>query len=292
MHHFFDVLRKYAVFTGRAGRSEFWWFTLIYIIVIAMAAFIDVVIGTFDAVLGFGLFSGSLFVATLLPMLGVHVRRLHDTGRSGWWVLLGLVPVVGSFALFVLVLFASQSGTNAYGPPPRSMEHAGADAPEVLPPSRAKRWLKGAAMLAAMTLVLAGAVRYVWAVHGGNILAAGRASMDEGRQAGLSLGESECLSDALRRHGADNRLSLASSVSNGLRLSGCLESSDFEAHFCEHVPPQEHAFAAAGWGDAACALQGFSDPFCQNIFQAVVRYCASPVRGDKSGQGRVARGEV
>jgi uncharacterized membrane protein YhaH (DUF805 family) len=149
MHHFFNVLHKYAVFTGRAGRSEFWWFTLVYFILIAMAAFIDVVVGTFDTVLGFGLFSGSLFIASLLPMLGVHVRRLHDTGRSGWWVLLGLVPVVGSFALFVLVLFASQPGTNEYGPHPRLMQHAAADAPEVPPPSRARRWLKGAAMLAA-----------------------------------------------------------------------------------------------------------------------------------------------
>jgi hypothetical protein len=87
-----------------------------------------------------------------------------------------------------------------------------------------------------MTLVLAGAVRYVWVAHGGNILAAGKASMDEGRQAGLSLDESGCLADALRRHGADNRLSLASSVSNSLQLSGCLESSHVEAHFCERVP--------------------------------------------------------
>jgi uncharacterized membrane protein YhaH (DUF805 family) len=292
MHHFFDVLRKYAVFAGRAGRSEFWWFTLVYMILIATAAFIDVVIGTFDAALGFGLFSGSLFIATLLPMLGVHVRRLHDTGRSGWWVLLGLIPVVGSFALLVLVLFASQPGANEYGPQPGPMQHAGSDAPDVRPPSRAGRWLKAAAMLAAMMLVLAGAVRYVWAAHGGNILAAGKASMAHGRQAGLSLSESGCLADALRRHRTDNPLSLMSSVSNGLRLSGCLQASHLEARFCEGVPPQEHTFAAAAWGHAACAQQGFPDPFCQNIYQAVVRYCASADRGDKPRQGRVARGEV
>jgi uncharacterized membrane protein YhaH (DUF805 family) len=291
MHHFFDVLRKYAVFTGRAGRGEFWWFTLVYLILIAVAAFVDVVIGTFDAVLGFGLFSGSLFVATLLPMLGVHVRRLHDTGRSGWWLLLGLVPVVGSFALFILVLFASQPGTNEYGAHPRPTQQAGADAPRVLPPSRARQWRKGTAMLAGLTLVLAGAVRYVWAVHGDYILAAGKVSMDEGRRAGLSLGESGCLADAMRRHGADHPVSLASSVSNGLRLSGCLESSRFEARFCERVPAQEDMLAAATWGNAACTLQGFSDAYCQNIFQSVVRYCASADRGDKSEQGRVARGE-
>ncbi len=290
MHHFFDALRKYAVFTGRAGRGEFWWFTLVYFILIAVAAFVDVVIGTLDVVLGFGLFSGSLFIATLLPMLGVHIRRLHDTGRSGWWVLLGLVPVVGSFALFILVLFASQPGTNEYGPHPRPPQQAGADAPRVLAPSRARRWLKGIAMLAGLTLALAGAVRYVWAVHGDNILASGKASMDEGRRAGLSRGESGCLADALWRHGADNPVSLASSVSNGLQLRGCLESSRFEAHFCERVPAQEDIFAAATWGNAACTLQGFSDPFCQNIFRSVVRYCASADRGDKSRQGQVGRG--
>jgi len=291
MHHFFDVLRKYAVFTGRAGRSEFWWFTLVYLILIAVTAFVDVVIGTFDVILGFGLFSGSLFVATLLPMLGVHVRRLHDTGRSGWWVLLGLVPVVGSFALFILVLFASQPGTNEYDVHTRPTQQVGADAPRALPPSRARRWLKGTAMLAGLTLVLAGAIRYGWAVHGNSILAAGEVSMDEGRRAGLSLGESGCLADALRRHGTDKPVSLASSVSNGLRLSGCLESSRTEAQFCERVPPQEDILAAATWGNAACTRQGFSDPFCQNIFQTVVRYCASTDRDGKSGQGRVARGE-
>jgi uncharacterized membrane protein YhaH (DUF805 family) len=292
MHHFFDVFRKYAVFTGRAGRSEFWWFTLVYVILIALAAFIDAVVGTFDAALGFGLFSGSLFIATLLPMLGVHVRRLHDTGRSGGWVLLGLIPVVGGFALFVLVLFASQPGTNEYGPHPRPMEHAAADAPAVRPPRRARRWLKAAAMLAAMTLVLAGAARYVWAAHSGKIQAAAKASMEQGRQAGLSLGESGCLADALRRHGGDGALSLASSVSNDLHLSGCLQTSHFEADFCERVPPRDHIFAAAAWANAACTLQGFTDPFCQNILQSVVRYCASADRGHKSGQGRVVRGEV
>jgi hypothetical protein len=99
------------------------------------------------------------------------------------------------------------------------------------------------------------------------------------------------LADALRRHGTDKPVSLASSASNSLRLSGCLESSRTEAQFCERVPPQEDILATATWRNAACTLQGFSDPFCQNIFQSVVRYCASADRDGKSGQGRVARGE-
>ena len=282
MHHFFDVLRKYADFTGRAGRGEFWWFTLVYIILLAVAAFVDVVIGTFDAALGFGLISGSFFIATLLPMLGVHVRRLHDSGRNGWWVLLALLPVVGSFALFILVLFASQPGTNEYGPNPQRAD-AGASA------SPARRWLKAVAMLLGLALALAGAVRFVWALQGENIVANGKASIAEGRQAGLLLGESDCLADALRRHDADKRMSLTSSVSNSLRLSGCLQSSRIELHFCERVPAQHEILASATWGNAACAAQGFADPFCPNIFQSVVRYCASDDRDGKSRQGRVPR---
>jgi uncharacterized membrane protein YhaH (DUF805 family) len=285
MHHFFEVLRKYAVFTGRAGRSEFWWFVLVYAIVLATAVAVDMLIGTFDSAIGLGLFSGSLVVATLLPMLGVHVRRLHDTGRSGWWVLLGLVPMVGSFALFILVLFASQPGTNAYGPQPQPTPATAATAP-----SRTRRWLKGAAMLAALTLALAGAVRHVWALHGEKMLAAGKASMAEGRQAGLSLGESGCLADALQRHSADSPVSLASSVSNSVRLGGCLESSRREERFCERVPPEHEILAAATWVNASCSQHGLSDPFCQNMFQAVVRYCASAGRDAKSAQSRRAHG--
>jgi len=292
MHHFFEVLRKYFVFTGRAGRSEFWFFSLFYVSTLIMAVLVDVLIGTFDENTGFGLFSGSFFIATLSPMLGVHVRRLHDTGRNGWWVLLGLVPVVGSFTLFVLVLFASQAGSNEYGSQPGRPQGAEADVPRALGPSGTRRWLKVFAVLAGLALLLAGGVRYVWAVHGDHILAAGKASMDEGRQDGLSLGESGCLADALQRHGSESTVSFTSSVSNGLRLSGCLESSGTEARFCDRVPALGEILTAATWANAACTLQGFSDPSCPNIFQSVVRYCASAGRADKAGQGRVPRGRT
>jgi hypothetical protein len=130
----------------------------------------------------------------------------------------------------------------------------------------------------------------VWAVRGESILAAGRASMAEGRQAGLSRGESGCLADALRGHGRDDPVSLASSVSNSARLSGCLESSRREAHFCDGVPAQHDILAVAMWVNAACSQPGFSDPFCQNIFHSVARYCASADRDGKPRQGRVAHG--
>src|SRR5690348_2196785 len=93
--------QKYADFNGRARRSEYWFFVLFYAIVRTVANVIDAVIGT----RGFGASQGLLGLlvglALLLPGLSVAVRRLHDTGRSGWWVLIGLIPLVGVIVLIV-----------------------------------------------------------------------------------------------------------------------------------------------------------------------------------------------
>ncbi|MCA1653516.1 MAG: DUF805 domain-containing protein [Sphingomicrobium sp.] len=80
-------LRKYADFSGRAPRAEFWWFYLFYLIGYIIIGIIDSLIGTRIPTLLY-------VVAMFLPYLGVGVRRLHDTGRSGWWVLLPLIPAV------------------------------------------------------------------------------------------------------------------------------------------------------------------------------------------------------
>ncbi len=111
MHWYTEVIQKYAVFSGRAGRPEFWWFTLINIII---SIAINVV---FEAVLGSsGEFIGGLYgLAVLLPSLGVAIRRLHDTNRSGWWILIGIIPLIG---LIVLIVFYASEGTrdsNQYG---------------------------------------------------------------------------------------------------------------------------------------------------------------------------------
>lgn len=113
MHWYLEVLKKYAVFSGRARRQEYWMFFLVNFIVSVVLAIIG---WTIDMA-----FLQSLYtLAVLLPGLGVTVRRLHDTGRSGWWILIGLVPLVGTIVLLVFMASDSQPGNNQYGPNPKA----------------------------------------------------------------------------------------------------------------------------------------------------------------------------
>lgn len=115
------VLSKYAVFSGRARRSEFWWFVLFNILVSIVAAILDAALGT-----GWGSGSGviSLIVslALLIPYLAVTVRRLHDTDRSGWWILIGLIPLVGFIVLLIFTVQDGTPGPNKHGPSPKHPE--------------------------------------------------------------------------------------------------------------------------------------------------------------------------
>ena len=111
MNWYLDVLKKYAVFSGRAGRPEFWWFELCNVIAYAVLAIIGrVVLGSSGIALGY-LYG----LAVLLPSLGVSIRRLHDTNRSGWWVLIGLIPVVGWIVLIVFYASSGTAGPNQFG---------------------------------------------------------------------------------------------------------------------------------------------------------------------------------
>ena len=103
------VMQKYANFSGRAIRSEYWWFILAYIIAY-------LVLGIVDYVLGAQLLTAILSLALLIPSLAVGVRRLHDLDKSGWWLLLGFVPIIG----LILIYWFAQPGTpgaNRFGPP-------------------------------------------------------------------------------------------------------------------------------------------------------------------------------
>ena len=112
------VLRKYVVFSGRARRSEFWWFALFSVVVGIVAGVIDTALGS-DVSSGTGVVGGIVTLALLLPSLSVQVRRLHDTGRSGWWVLLNLLPVIGWIVLLVFYVIDSDAGGNRFGPSPK-----------------------------------------------------------------------------------------------------------------------------------------------------------------------------
>ncbi|WP_233356542.1 DUF805 domain-containing protein [Pseudomonas mangrovi] len=114
IHWYVDVLKKYAVFDGRARRAEYWWFTLFSVIA-------SIVLSIIDGILGMpSVLSGIYALAVLLPSIGVAIRRLHDTGRSGWWLLLALVPIAG-IVLIVFLALDSQPGENQYGPNPKGL---------------------------------------------------------------------------------------------------------------------------------------------------------------------------
>lgn len=108
MDYFTGALKKYADFTGRARRKEYWMFTLIYII-------INVVL----AVLGLDIISMLVGLGLLVPSISIAARRLHDTNRSGWWQLIAFIPVIG---IIILIVFLAQDGhdTNDYGVNPKS----------------------------------------------------------------------------------------------------------------------------------------------------------------------------
>ncbi|MGZ8158130.1 MAG: DUF805 domain-containing protein [Methylobacter sp.] len=118
MNWYLEALKKYAVFNGRARRKEYWYFFLFNLLVSILFVIIDSVIGTMSEETGLGLLSGIYSLAVLIPGISVTVRRLHDTGRSGWWIFIALIPVIGGIALLIFMVLDSAPGDNEYGPNP------------------------------------------------------------------------------------------------------------------------------------------------------------------------------
>jgi len=119
MNWYIKVLKQYADFSGRARRKEYWFFFLFNIIIGIGLAVIDSVTGTFNEEHGMGLLGGIYMLAVLIPGLAVSVRRLHDTDRSGWWVLIGFIPLIGAIVLIVFMVLDSKPGRNQYGGNPK-----------------------------------------------------------------------------------------------------------------------------------------------------------------------------
>jgi uncharacterized membrane protein YhaH (DUF805 family) len=111
MGWYLTVLKKYAVFSGRARRREYWMFILFHLVIAAVLLTVDRVL--FDQ----PILTLIYLVAMIVPTVAVVVRRLHDTGRSGWWYLLNFVPLVG-LVVFVFVCSSGNIGPNEYGPDP------------------------------------------------------------------------------------------------------------------------------------------------------------------------------
>jgi len=115
MYWYLKVLKNYAVFKGRARRKEYWMFFLVNLLILFFVTF---GMGILGILLGFGkdlgLIANKVYVvALLIPAFAVAVRRLHDTGRSGWW---SIVPIVS----YIFLVLDSQSDDNEYGPNPKA----------------------------------------------------------------------------------------------------------------------------------------------------------------------------
>lgn len=124
MNWFLDVIKnKYATFTGRARRQEFWMYVLVVVIIEIVLSILGGILGSISGALGtiISVIGGLFGLAILVPTLALWMRRLHDTGKSGWWLLISLVPVVGSIVLLIFALLDSQPGDNQYGPNPKGL---------------------------------------------------------------------------------------------------------------------------------------------------------------------------
>lgn len=119
MSWFIHVMKNTFNFSGRARRKEYWMFAL-------MTFLISIVLTTIDIVAGLefapevGVLSTIFGLIILIPSLSVTVRRLHDTGRSGAWILIGLIPLVGLIVILVFMVLDSQQDTNRFGPNPKA----------------------------------------------------------------------------------------------------------------------------------------------------------------------------
>ena len=114
----FEALKNYADFNGRARRKEYWLFYLFLILGYIVTAVIDLMTGSFDEISGFGILSGLFFLGIIIPSIAVQIRRLHDQDKSGWWVLIGLIPFVGGLVLLVFMCLPGTNGDNRFGADP------------------------------------------------------------------------------------------------------------------------------------------------------------------------------
>ena len=119
MYWYLEVWRKFADFSGRARRKEYWMFLLFNVIVGIILNSIDLVGGLYIAG-AFGILNTIYVLASLIPVLAVSVRRLHDTGRSGWWLLISLIPFLGTVVILYFFLLEGDPASNRFGPNPKA----------------------------------------------------------------------------------------------------------------------------------------------------------------------------
>ncbi len=114
------LAQNYCNFSGRASRSEYWWYALFTMI---LGVVIGFVLGIFGAgSTAVSVIQGLVSLALLLPGLGLCVRRLHDISKSGWWIFISLVPLLGAILLIIWFCKPSDAGMNQYGPEPNMVD--------------------------------------------------------------------------------------------------------------------------------------------------------------------------
>lgn len=121
MNWYLKVLKQYADFSGRARRKEYWMFALFNMIFAVVAMILDNIFGLTVGELLYGVFYFLYGLAVLIPGLAVTVRRLHDVGKSGWMILIALIPLIGIIWLLVLMVTDSNPGENQYGENPKEI---------------------------------------------------------------------------------------------------------------------------------------------------------------------------
>ncbi|MFC0005044.1 DUF805 domain-containing protein [Micromonospora siamensis] len=118
-----SVFSNYASFGGRARRSEYWWFALFSWVVSIVASVLDGAFGTQMGSGSLGVIGLIVTLALLLPSIAVAVRRLHDTNRAGWWLLIALIPLVGAIVLIVFFAMEGTRGENRFGADPKTASY-------------------------------------------------------------------------------------------------------------------------------------------------------------------------
>ena len=116
------MTKKYLDFSTRAQRKEFWFFVLFYVGGVFILTVTDIAANTYDEESGIGLFTSIFLLLTFIPYLAVSVRRIHDTNRTGWWVLIVIIPLIGAIWLIVLYCLRGNQGENKFGEDPLSAE--------------------------------------------------------------------------------------------------------------------------------------------------------------------------
>lgn len=120
MNYYLLALKGYAIFRGRSRRAEYWYFVLVHVIIVTACIVADTLLGLNFEEMNSGPITAIYGLLTFLPQLAVSIRRLHDTGRSGWWILIGFT-IIGAIPLIIWYATDSQAGNNKFGANPKQI---------------------------------------------------------------------------------------------------------------------------------------------------------------------------